>query len=469
MRAGLQRILELIRVNPDDTLLVDRFLILAADLIEGERADVTLTLSEALLRKNPRRSIELAHMVYRFRPGDAQPLEIMAEGMDNLGRYGKATVIRQQIKKVKEARETTPDVAKSIIEDSMTALEREIVLLGSGSWVDEESKRNSLKRSSKPLPPPMPVLELDALSMMPAHGQPKFSLDFDVSHPPERLKRTTMSPILVDKKPNVVTDVESLVEVAMERPRTLQEGVPDFQRVPESRVNDSADINGTSDIEKSFDVFDSLDHGVTSVSVPGPVIVPVSDSLPVSLPVSEPVDSNRASVVSIVNPAVLRDGHLVSNASIHYGMPTNIPINISINIVDWLSAKASDKRIDDIVILLNEADHKKKDRSLYESIRHLKLDQLDMRIKVWCMDQLILSRRPRLAIIEMREMLRAEPHFGMAKILWPLIRKACEDLGVLWDKPWQEEDGPWQLLKRLSDQELSRATTSIILDRKSTA
>ena len=150
MHAGLSRILDLIRVNPQDTLLVDRFLILAADLHEEERVDVTLSLSEALLRKNPRRSIELAHMVYKARPGDTQPLELMVEGLENLGRYGKATVLRQHLEKVKKAKDTNPGLAQRVVDESVAAIDRELLLFGQPKAEDKPFKRVEIPSAGSP-------------------------------------------------------------------------------------------------------------------------------------------------------------------------------------------------------------------------------------------------------------------------------------------------------------------------------
>jgi hypothetical protein len=129
MHAGLVRLLDLIRVNPQDTLLVDRFLILASDLEERSRVDATLGLSEALLRKNPRRAIELAHMVYKAKPGDVQPIELMVEGLENLGRYGKATVLRAELEKVRKAQQADGGSSREVTEASIMTIEKELKFL----------------------------------------------------------------------------------------------------------------------------------------------------------------------------------------------------------------------------------------------------------------------------------------------------------------------------------------------------
>lgn len=169
MHPGLHRLLDLIRVNPQDSLLVDRFLILAADLDESTRVDATLGLSEALLRKNPRRAIELAHMVYKARPGESQPIELMVEGLENLGRYGKATVLRAELEKVRKARETNPGVAGDVTEASVITIDKELQFL-----------------AAVEIPPPPAMVNLENIDI-PAPPRPvkkiKFTTGLKVEEP----------------------------------------------------------------------------------------------------------------------------------------------------------------------------------------------------------------------------------------------------------------------------------------------
>ena len=136
MDPGLARLLELINSNPADTLLVDRYLVLAADLGEDPRADATLGLARALIAKNPRRAIELAHMVYQARPAATPAIEIMIEAFESLGRYGKATVLRYELEKMRGERvspvsnlEVSASLAAAV-DDSMFTLERELQFIG---------------------------------------------------------------------------------------------------------------------------------------------------------------------------------------------------------------------------------------------------------------------------------------------------------------------------------------------------
>ena len=62
---GLARLLDIIKSNPTDTVLVDRFLVLAADTPEYERVDAVLRLGGALIQTAPRRAIEVSWMVYK--------------------------------------------------------------------------------------------------------------------------------------------------------------------------------------------------------------------------------------------------------------------------------------------------------------------------------------------------------------------------------------------------------------------
>ncbi len=100
MGPGLARMLDMIIKTPSDTMLVDRFLVLASDIPELERADATLKLARSLLPLQPRRSLEIAWMVYKSGLKDIDALHIICDALEKIERPNKAQLIRVEIRRI---------------------------------------------------------------------------------------------------------------------------------------------------------------------------------------------------------------------------------------------------------------------------------------------------------------------------------------------------------------------------------
>jgi hypothetical protein len=90
----------MISTNSNDSMLVDRFLVLASDMPEHEKVEATLRLARTLLEKSPRKAIEIAWMVYNSSLKDADSLSLIADAFDRLGKQGKADIIRTELKRI---------------------------------------------------------------------------------------------------------------------------------------------------------------------------------------------------------------------------------------------------------------------------------------------------------------------------------------------------------------------------------
>lgn len=122
MGPGLAKILELIDANPADSMLVDRYLILASDIPEHERVDATIQLASSLLKRNPRRALEVAWMLYKSSLRDMDSLELISQALDDLGKSNKAAIIRSEMKRINndQLSDDVKRLARLTIEEHVT-------------------------------------------------------------------------------------------------------------------------------------------------------------------------------------------------------------------------------------------------------------------------------------------------------------------------------------------------------------
>lgn len=451
MHAGLERILDLIRVNPQDTLLVDRFLILAADLHEEDRASVTLGLSEVLLRKNPRRSIELAHMVYKAKPGEPQPLQIMVEGLENLGRYGKATVLRQHLEKVKRAKATSPGSVKKAVEDSMVAIDRELLLLA-----------QPLEKVQKAPAPPPPKLEL-APQKLPEPPQisavPGPALAFSEPMPPrssfsaQNLGQTvTQMPFFNSEESRVsVLSLDDDDSTSGNHPAVNQKPAVLFEIAPEAAQAVKADL-GETDISVARPAFDvllrseslsinpkarSYDEGAYVAE-----LLPYRQGIPSMVPASAEVgrerDEENYNQNSILEAEPRQDN--TSAVPISYGGRDR---------ADALRQMITDKNWEGVWALLRTHWPHGASGDVYQIAREARLYRIDVNFMTWWLECLLLDRRPRQVLALASQLLREQPHIAVAKAVYLPVRASGAALGLN-TLNWREEDGVLNLLKQLS-------------------
>jgi len=119
---GLVRMLEMISANFKDSMLVDRFLVLASDMPEHEKVEATLQLARTLQKKSPRKAMEIAWMVYNSSLSDAESLAVIADAFDGLGKQGKADIVRSELKRITNG-SLSPEVrnlARLTVEEHVT-------------------------------------------------------------------------------------------------------------------------------------------------------------------------------------------------------------------------------------------------------------------------------------------------------------------------------------------------------------
>lgn len=459
MHVGLVRLLDLIRVNPQDTLLVDRFLILASDLEERSRVDATLGLSEALLRKNPRRAIELAHMVYRAKPGETQPIELMVEGLENLGRYGKATVLRAELEKVRKAQQAEPDSSREVTEASVMTIDKELKFLAgievappAMAQMDQPHEENPKAvdllpaamrsddaRPRKPPPPPsIPVFNPFQYGAAPSSDGvgPKFDV-----------------PVAGNPVPTVIFADSDKAE-----PMKHDGGPPRLQRTSISRF----DGEGTG-------AHLDLNSRATRNSQANPVRLnsQVADGVPVFHDIVPDVDDEEAAVIEDHG----RPQSIAYHPQVHAG-PSSARRSVEDQaqveqlVMERVEALLRAQHWDDAWEMIQEHWPKADNPKVLAMFREQNLARIDFRFMGWWLDALVVDRRPRYALMLMIELLREQPHMSLAKVLIDRIQSTLKRLGFQ-EVMWSESEGILTLLRKLDLAKLQRpAAIAILRPRK---
>lgn len=402
VHAGLRRLLDLIKVNPNDGLLVDRFLVLVADLAEVDRAGLTLELARVVLRKNPRKAIELAHMVFKHRPEEPKPLELMIEGLEILGRYGKATVLRQQMLKVQKLgdqavpQSNRPSAAEraETLTDSVAAVDRELLQWGFVSKKPEKQQAPDAPASSGG-----PEDQHRGL-------QPKISKQESIPMPIET--------VFDQVEPRLFDLAER--SPAIESPKA-QLGVPDFNKLSPKVLN--------------------LDEGVQEVSQPAQV--PIDFEVPEIGSFSSQNNLQKSTEVS--ERAYLTKSDVLKKLKDFYDR------------AEWDAAFS----------LVSHDLSPELSSSVAQDVMAIGFDQVEVRFKIWHIERLQHSKHHRLAIIKAKEYLEAEPEIYFAKKIWPTIKLSLQQLGVPRGLlSWKEQQGVRSLLVRLTNKQMNLSTSCLI-------
>lgn len=414
MHPGLHRLLDLIRVNPQDSLLVDRFLILAADLEEGTRVDATLGLSEALLRKNPRRAIELAHMVYKARPGESQPIELMVEGLENLGRYGKATVLRAELEKVRKARETNPGIAVEVTQASVMTIDKELKFL---AGVEVPSTPPTLDQDQA-------IEQRDDIAQIePAVKKIKFD-------PSSRSDEATIQLNEMKVQPEILSFGQAL--------SPEQTSTTDPDAVPESLSDKSFEMNATHHSqlqvkpESSPRPISQMAPGIPFFRELVPDIDAIADENQNADPEPEEHFANKTSI-----------SHEKSVVKQVLHTPTEEQLLSQVR-------KSIEKEQWDAAWDLIESNWPLADNlNVINLFRELNLARVDFRYMGWWLDSLVFDRRPRYALSLAINLLREQPHMALARLTIARIQKILRLLGFC-EIQWKESEGVLVLLNKLN-------------------
>jgi hypothetical protein len=187
------RMLQLIDINTNDSMLVDRFLVLAADMPEHEKLEATLKLARTLLKKAPRKAMDVAWMVYNSSLRDGESLSLIAEAFEKLGKTGKAEVIRSELKRINNTN-LSPEVrnmARLTVEEHVTTTLAEKI-----QDLPLEASNDNAPAASLP----MPSLNLESLLAPQAKGlDAEKSAKIDGKEQAD--KRLSQNTTLLDRQP----------------------------------------------------------------------------------------------------------------------------------------------------------------------------------------------------------------------------------------------------------------------------
>ncbi len=115
MSIGLRKILSQIKFDATNQQLVDRYLKLVAEMAsEQEKVEHVLALANAVIESDPFLSLQLTQMVFSFDPQQIQALEIAVKALEDLGRFAKAEVLRNEMHRLEQ--EKLPPAPPAMIE-----------------------------------------------------------------------------------------------------------------------------------------------------------------------------------------------------------------------------------------------------------------------------------------------------------------------------------------------------------------
>jgi hypothetical protein len=414
MHAGLLRILDLIRADPKDTLLIDRFLILAADLQEDEKIKATLGLSEVLIAKNPRRAIELAHMVYSAVPGEIQSLELMIDGLEILGRFGKATVLREHLLKVRNAIETNPGLVKSLVGEGVEAIDRELSLLG-GAQIQTPPKPKIVEAAAPVVPPSV------------ASNPENFMLP-GIPLKPDRLSESDV--FKISPLPRLELPDEAELEVQIQSEIPYEQPALDLDdKLTKGRTHITQNSHGR-DISA-----DLLRDGTPSMEL--------INEIKLEAPEEQSVSQGGESLHGV--PSVMFPDGPESNT---YESPVQ-----TTEINDFGSSKVAQQSLeeifsrclqmkmwDDAWAIIEANWPRGTTEGVYEIARMADLYKVDVKFHGWWIDCLNADSRPRQAVFLILQTLKESPYIGYARSLYPKIQASLINLG-LGELTWDEAEG----------------------------
>ena len=419
MGPGLLRILDRIKANPSDTMLVDRFLVLAADTPEHERVEATLGLARALLAKSPRRSIEICWMVYKSGLRDVESLAIISDALEGLGKPNKAAIIRSEMRRLTSDKlsEDAKSLARLTIEEHVT---------NTLSGLDDRvvPQFNDLTKSNH-----LAVAKLDLDLIPPVPDQAPSQLS-------ELSSVTTVAAMDPPPIMSLSLDPESGVMPGAAPARTVL-----IDPVAESaRAARIAKIN----VKSALNIMPVSQKAQPVVAVP-------AAGIPEAIPPKEP--SRHSMAISDQRPSAYSQDssqHSKTSFSDHSGgkimsRKSMSPEERRQRLSDLIIAEEWESVLELLRVSFATAD----DPILLSVFEDHKLARIDIRFAGWWLDILIAARQERRAIRFIIQQLNDEPHLAWARMMWPKV-SVIRDILELNEIDWRESDGVVALRDRIA-------------------
>ena len=389
MGPGLARMLDMITKAPADTMLVDRFLVLASDIPEFDRAEATLKLARALTGDLPRRSLEIAWMVYKSGLKDSEALQVVCDALEKINRPNKAQLIRAELRRIANMK-ISPEArgkARQTIEDQVTT-----TLAGSG--------------------------------------------DVPVSDTAE-VTRSELLPLIVDE----LHDVQKSSQINSD-----QEPPPKDSAVDQSKADEPVKHSG------KITFLDPVDAAKVA-RISRAANSEVSDGIPEAIPPKEPsrhLSGVRAeNDLSIATRfSVRRDGATPNSSS-----ETKYSAHRSALTLEERRQRLQElvkaEEWESVLEMLSHSFSDAKDVWLLELFEKGQLSRIDVRFAGWWVDILTAVKQERRAFRFILKKLSQEPHLAWARALWPKILVIVSNLDL---EPihWREGDGVLALREKVA-------------------
>lgn len=388
MGPGLAKILELINASPDDSMLVDRYLVLAADMPEFERAEATLELAKSLLPQDPRRSMEISWMVYKSSLRDNESLEMIARALEALGKQTKGEMLRSEMMRLNN--ETLSDDARKL---ARLTIEEHVTSTLAGRDVLQWSLDDKTQQSD----PSMAQFDLGG--------------SFENEGPSLNGLAAPMATLRMDEP--------SRDEVRAARGRPAQ---------VVAQLNDEPKET----------------HGsIARVSVNAP-----GAGIPEAIPRKEP-SRHPANEMELDRQSARRDGgEEVPRQSIPEQVQGPRPELLSREEAHKrLALLIAAEKWDAVYRLLAEEFVSADDKLLLPLFQRYKLERIDLRFAEFWIDILLAAHQERRALRYIIQKLSEEPYLAWARMVYPkldLIRKSLDLTAV----DWREADGVFALRDR---------------------
>ncbi len=214
MVAGLDKLLERIAADPANAMLQERYLALVVDVDDRQRAEALVKLARVLVDSDPHEAMRLAHLVFDWDRSFFPALEVMALAFTALGRFGKAEVIQNEIRKLQDLQaQASADVSLDEPLSAPLRLQRSAITPPpppdpNKSWFEDLSESQEDAMVNATWGEPVPIHELKWSGIAPAGPMevppsPKQATPREEtvvgamrrsSEPPLDLKKTTVIP-----------------------------------------------------------------------------------------------------------------------------------------------------------------------------------------------------------------------------------------------------------------------------------
>ncbi len=398
MSPGLMRMLQLIDINTNDSMLVDRFLVLAADMPEHEKLEATLKLARTLLKKAPRKAMDVAWMVYNSSLRDGESLDLIAEAFEKLGKRAKADVIRSELKRINNAN-LSPEVrnlARLTVEEHVTTTLAEKIQ-------DPDQKIPIAVDLSSDSP--MATLNLESLLAPQPSAVPA-------------------DPLIASKE----TPKVSILPASPQQTILIEPSPKPLSALPKS-----------AQVTPVLDLNDRDASKVDSVALP-------SAGLPAAIPPKEP----SKVMVDVKSKNVKKLSSSQTRAS-----QAGIPLESSTTMIAFekrfprLEELAADENWERLLHLMQEWFPHADDPELLGLFERFGLERIDIRFAELWVEILIAAQHERRAIRYMVTRLSEEPHLAWARMFLPKIQKIVSRMDLM-PVDWRESEGVLTLRDRIA-------------------